>query len=100
MSLWSNLLDTHEVIKPATGLIPSGAPDDLGNPVLKALLPLYHTTLKVTIDVALDEHGNLCAPIEKNKEWAVDNHPMYRGIHGKVGDPAGTASIVRSTSVR
>lgn len=31
MSLWSNLLDTHEVIKPATGLIPSGAPDDLGN---------------------------------------------------------------------
>lgn len=73
MSLWSNLLDTHEVIKPATGLIPSGAPDDLGNPVLKALLPLYHTTLKVTIDVTLDEHGNLCAPIEKTKNgrWII-----------------------------
>lgn len=85
MSLWSNLLNTHEIIKPAAGLVRPGAPDDLEDPVLKALLPLYHTILKVSIDVTLDEHGSLCAPIEKTKKERRIIIPCTEESMGRTG---------------
>lgn len=58
MDIWTNLLNTYEHIKPASGLVESSdnPHDDVAN---QALLPLNHMTLKVSFEATINLQGEL-----------------------------------------
>ncbi|GGI13100.1 hypothetical protein GCM10007377_04270 [Galliscardovia ingluviei] len=58
MDIWTNLLNTYEHIKPASGLVESSdnPHDDVVN---QALLPLNHMTLKVSFEATINLQGEL-----------------------------------------
>lgn len=57
MSLWSSLLQTYDAIKDITGIVPidsDGVPD-----ARRALLPVFHMTMKTQLCVTINQHGEL-----------------------------------------
>jgi CRISPR-associated protein Csd1 len=69
MSLMKNLLLTYEKCKDATGI--TNVSVDVEKDEKKTFLPIFHTTLKSSICITLDEHGNFVKATRDNKDITI-----------------------------